>query len=153
MILVDANVLMFAAGSEHPSKAPSVALLEQIADGRLEAGIDAEVLQEILHRYRAIGRWRDGRRVYDAVRTIFPVVFPITAEVTDLARTLLDEVDGLGARDALHAALAVSRGLEIVCSYDHDLDRVPHISRRAPEQLLETPGEDSSAGLEGDAHD
>jgi hypothetical protein len=32
-----------------------VALLERVADGELEATVDAEVLQEILHRYRAIG--------------------------------------------------------------------------------------------------
>ena len=36
-ILVDANVLMYAAGSAHPFQAPSLALLERIARGGTEA--------------------------------------------------------------------------------------------------------------------
>jgi predicted nucleic acid-binding protein len=53
MILVDANVFMYAAGAEHPHKAPSRIFLEKVAGGEIEAALDAEVLQEILHRYRA----------------------------------------------------------------------------------------------------
>jgi predicted nucleic acid-binding protein len=136
VILVDANILMYAAGAEHPSKAPSVALLEAVGSGRLEAAIDAEVLQELLHRYRAIGRWHDGRRVYDAARRVFPVVYPITEEITDVARALLDEVADLGARDALHAAVAASRGLGVICSYDRHFDRLPGLQRRTPEELV-----------------
>jgi hypothetical protein len=41
MILVDANVLMYAAGAPHPDKTPSVRLLEQIANGDVVAAIDA----------------------------------------------------------------------------------------------------------------
>ena len=87
MILVDANVLMYAAGAAHPNRARSVAFLEGVASGELDAVIDAEVLQEILHRYRAIGRWRDGAQVFDLARVVFPVVLPITAEVMDRARS------------------------------------------------------------------
>jgi uncharacterized protein len=64
LILIDANILMYAAGAEYPHKAPSVSLLRSIALGELEAAVDAEVLQEILHRYRAIRRWEEGRDVY-----------------------------------------------------------------------------------------
>jgi hypothetical protein len=62
VILIDANVIMYAAGANHPHKRPSVALLERVAAGEVEATVDAEVLQEILHRYRAIGRWEDATR-------------------------------------------------------------------------------------------
>ena len=55
MILVDSNVLMYTAGSEHPFKARSVAFLERVAEGSIEAVIDAEALQEILHRYLRLG--------------------------------------------------------------------------------------------------
>ena len=65
MILPDANILMYAAGAEDPHKAPSLAMLDRVATGDVDAAIDAGVLQEILHRYRAIGRWKDGRRVYN----------------------------------------------------------------------------------------
>lgn len=136
MILLDANVFMYAAGAAHAHKAPSASLLERVASGRLEAAVDAEVLQEILHRYRAIGRWRDGRRVYDLARKIVPSVIPVTAEVVDAARLLLDECRGLGARDALHAAVCRAVDAEAVCSYDHDLDVVPGLRRREPADVL-----------------
>ena len=68
MILVDANVFMYAAGTPHPNKQPSAAFLERLAAEDLPAAIDAEVLQEILHRYRSMGRWDDGKRVFELVR-------------------------------------------------------------------------------------
>ena len=52
---------MYAAGAEHPNKAPSVAFLASVAEERVEAIIDAELLQEILHRYRALNRWIEER--------------------------------------------------------------------------------------------
>lgn len=133
MILVDANVIMYAAGAAHPHKLPSVALLERVARGEMEATVDAEVLQEILHRYRAIGRWEDGRRVYDLARQVFRSVVPVTAEVLDRARRILDADRRIMARDALHAAVVMSEGLEAVCSWDHDFDRIKGLVRREPE--------------------
>jgi uncharacterized protein len=132
VILVDTNVLMYAAGAPHPNKDASVALLQRVASGEVEGALDAEVLQEILHRYRAINRWADGRKVYDLARTIFPVVLPVTADVLDRARELLDDHPGLWARDALHAAVVVHHGLDGIYSYDRDLDGVPGVRRREP---------------------
>ena len=123
---------MYAAGAEHPNKAPSVAFLDSVARGEVEAIVDAELLQEILHRYRAIDHWTDGRRVYDLARQIFPAVLPVTSEIVDRARILLDEYDGLMARDALHAAVVEINSLEGICSYDRDLDRITTIRRTEP---------------------
>jgi len=132
MMLVDTNVLMYAAGAPHPNKAPSVALLSRVASGEVEATIDAEVLQEILHRYRAIGRWHEGRHVYDLTRRIFPMAIPVTAEILDVARRLMDQHTEIMARDALHAAVVLEDRLEGVFSFDADFDRIPGIVRRVP---------------------
>ena len=132
MILVDANILMYAAGARHPNKAPSIQLLEKVADGSVEATVDAEVLQEVLHRYRAIDRWTDGSKVYDEARRIFGMVVPITTEILDHARTLLDEHDRISARDALHAAVVVIHDLDALCSYDRGCDRIPTVRRVEP---------------------
>jgi predicted nucleic acid-binding protein len=132
VILIDANVLMYAAGAAHPHKAPSIALLERVARGEVEATIDAEVLQAILHRYRAIGRWEDGRQVYDLTRRLFPLVIPITAAILDRARGLLDTDRTIMARDALHAAVVLEERLDAVCSYDRDFDRIAGIERIEP---------------------
>lgn len=132
MILVDTNIIMYAAGAAHPHKRPSVRLLERIASGAVEATIDAETLQEILHRYRAIGRWAEGRAVYDLARQIFPAVIPVTAAVLDRARLLLDGNARIMARDALHAAVVLEEGLDGIFTYDRDFDRVPGVRRETP---------------------
>ena len=132
MTLVDANIFMYAAGSEHPLKARAGKFLERVAAETIEAAIDAEVLQEILHRYRALNRWREGRLVYDTARIVFPEVLAVTGEVLDGARGLMDDHRGLMARDALHASVVVVYGLTSITSFDHDFDRVKGLERREP---------------------
>lgn len=132
MIIVDANVFMYAAGEASPQKAPCIALLERISRGDVDGATNAEVLQEILHRYRSIGRWDDGRRVYDLVREIVVVVLPVTVETMDAARALMDEHAELCARDALHAACCRLAGARALCSYDRDFDIVPDLRRLEP---------------------
>ena len=132
MVLIDANILMYAAGVAHPNKQPSIRLLKRVANGEVDATIDAETLQEILHRYRAINRWADGRKVYDLARELFPDVIPVTFSVLDRARTLLDGSTSLMARDALHAAVVLDEGLDGIYSYDRDFDRIPGIRRLQP---------------------
>ena len=73
--------------------------------------IDAETLLEILHRYRAIGRWGTGRQVYDLSRQLFPSVAPISAEKLDRARALLDHYPAVMARDARWASHRRKRNL------------------------------------------
>jgi predicted nucleic acid-binding protein len=132
VILVDANIFMYAAGAEHPHKAPSARFLLRIAQGETDAAVDAEALQEILHRYRAMGRWADGRRVYESARRIVPVTFPITIELIDTARELLDSYAGLTVRDAIHAAVALDGDAEAICTYDRDFDCVAGLRRVEP---------------------
>ena len=85
-----------------------------------------------MHRYRAIGKWRDGRRVYDLARRLVVSVLPITGEVTDAARALMDAHPKLMARDALHAAVCRLSGAEAIYSYDADLDGIAGLRRLDP---------------------
>ena len=56
MIFIDSNIPMYLVGAEHPLKGAARRLLEA-GIGRGERLVtDAEVLQEILHRYWAIQR-------------------------------------------------------------------------------------------------
>ena len=123
---------MHAAGREHPLKKRAAAFLERAAAGSAEGVIDAEVLQEILHRYRALKRWKEGRLVYDTARIVFPEVLAVTGEVMDRARGLMDEYGGLMARDALHAAVVEAYGLTSITSFDQDFDRVTGLERVEP---------------------
>ncbi len=132
MTLVDSNIFMYAAGREHPLKKRAAAFLERVAEGSVEAAIDAEVLQEILHRYRALKRWNEGRLVYDTARIVFPEVLAVTGEVMDGARRLMDEHSGLMARDALHAAVVAAYRLASITSFDQNFDRVAGLQRVEP---------------------
>lgn len=131
MILVDSNVLMYAASSEHPHKAPAVSFLNKVARGEVPAAIEAEVLQEIIHCYRSLNRWIEGRRVYSLARSIFPEVLAVTAEVMDRAKELVDAYASLSARDAIHAAVVNVYRLDGICTFDRDFDAIRDC-RRVP---------------------
>jgi uncharacterized protein len=124
MILVDTNVLIYASGREHPNKHPSIQFLERVAGGDLEATVDAEVLQEIIHRYRALNRWPEGQEIYRLTRQLFPEVLAITGQVMDEAKRLVDRDKSISARDAVHAAVVIHYKLEGICTFDGDFDRI-----------------------------
>ena len=132
MILIDANIFMYAVGAAHPNKPPAIDYLRRVANGEVDAATDAEVLQEILHCYRAIRRWDDGSRVYDLVKSVVPRVLPITADIVDQARSKMEADSKLGARDAIHAAVALVNGCTAICTYDRAFDRIAGLGRVTP---------------------
>lgn len=132
MILIDANIFMYASGEPHPFKEPCINFLNRVATGEVKAGTDAEVLQEILHRYRAIRLWDRGRRVFDLARQVVDTVLPLAVETLDQARQLLDRYPALVARDAVHAAICLQFTGGAICSYDRDFDVVEGILRIEP---------------------
>ena len=56
MIFVDSNIPMYLVGASHPHKDDARRLLERFVAERTPLVTDAEVFQEILHRYVAIDR-------------------------------------------------------------------------------------------------
>ena len=134
--MLDSNIFMYAGGASHPNKKPCLQLLERIASGDIDAVIDAEVLQEILHRYRSIDRWEDGCTVFELARQIVLIVVPITDEIMDLTLNIMKRYPELMARDALHAAAFQISGSDVFCSYDNDFDRISGLVRMKPEDLI-----------------
>lgn len=132
LIFVDANIFMYAAGAAHPHKSPSIDYLPRVAGGEIGAATDAGVLQEIMHRYRAIRRWDDGNRVYELAKCLVPAVLPITADIVDRARSLMMADSDLDTRDAIHAAAALLNGCTAICAYDRVFDRIPGLGHVAP---------------------
>jgi len=129
MILVDSNVPMYLVGAEHPHKIDAQRLLERaIADGvRLVA--DAEVLQEILHRYAAIDRRDAMQPCIAALLAVVDEILPVEATDVLAAKDLLLETASLSARDAIHVAIMRRHGVEDILSFDRGLDAVPGIRR------------------------
>jgi predicted nucleic acid-binding protein len=48
VVFLDANVVMYAVGSEHPYRLPCQQVMTAIANDALKAAIDTEIVQEIL---------------------------------------------------------------------------------------------------------
>ena len=129
MIFVDSNIPMYLVGAAHPNKARARTLLEAaIADGE-RLVTDAEVLQEILHRFAAIRRLDAIQPAFDATLGVVDEIYPIELADVTKARDVLVSGFGLSARDALHVAVMRRHDVSRVLSVDVDFDRYPGIAR------------------------
>jgi uncharacterized protein len=131
IVFIDANIPMYVAGREHPHREPSLRFLEAARRNEIEGCTSTEVLQEILYRYSELHRLDLGREVYDLFIAICPKVFDVTLADTNRARDLLAEHQGLSARDAVHAAVMLNRGIGWIATFDTGFDRVAGIRRFA----------------------
>ena len=129
MILVDSNVPMYLVGAAHPHKADAQRLLETAIAAGERLVTDAEVLQEILHRYSAIDRIDAIQPAFDALLGVVEAVFPIELADVQRAREVLQGRYGLSARDALHVAVMERHGVERILSFDSAFDRFPGLER------------------------
>ncbi len=112
-LFLDANVPTYAAGRDHPLKEPCKEVLLLAARHPNSFFTDAEVLQEMLHRYLALRRWPEGKRVVvDFAALMAGSVEPVLAEDALRACELADRYAAspgarLAARDLLHAAVTL----------------------------------------------
>ena len=129
MIFIDSNIPMYLVGAEHPHKVDARRLLEQLIAKDERLVTDAEVLQEILHRYTAIDRKDAIQPAFDAIVGIVDEVFPIEAADVEQAKTVLAGSRRLSARDALHIAIMERHGVDRILSFDTGFDARPGIVR------------------------
>jgi predicted nucleic acid-binding protein len=128
-VFIDSNIPMYVAGREHPHRDPSRHFLAKVRQREVEGCTSVEVLQEILYRYSALRRLDLAREVYELFVEVCPVVLAVTLAETDRARDLLAQVDGISARDAIHAAVMLNHDIEWIASFDEGFSRVPRIRR------------------------
>jgi predicted nucleic acid-binding protein len=90
---------------------------------------DAEVLQEIVHRYAAI----DKR---DSISLAFRTLLDIVDDVLSVGKSEVLRAGeiahlnhSISARDAVHIAVMERHGIRSVLSFDADFDRWPGIKR------------------------
>jgi predicted nucleic acid-binding protein len=128
---VDSNVPMYLVGAPHPNKDRAQSLLEQAIGAGERLVTDAEVLQEILHRYTAIRRLDAVQPAFDAILGVVDDIFPIEQQDVDSAKDILLGDPGLAARDALHVAVMRRHFVARIMTFDTDYDRCPGITRLA----------------------
>ena len=130
MIFVDANVPMYVVGNDGPLKSIASAALELAVAGGDRLVTDAEVLQEIIHRYVFINRRQAiepcTKVLLDAVDNVLPI------ELEDVRRTsTIVRTSQLASRDALHVAVMQRYGIDRILTFDRAFDGVPGIRRLA----------------------
>lgn len=129
MIFIDANIPMYLVGAAHPHKQDAARLLEQAAGAGERLVTDAEVLQEILHRYTAIDRREAIQDAFDAMSAIVDDVFPVDLAAVDHAKSLVLAYRRLSARDAIHVATMQQHGVKRIMSFDAGFDQIPGLVR------------------------
>lgn len=131
MRLIDTNVVVYAGGKSHPLKDSARRILSDIAGGALQANLDAETLQEILHLYSSRGERRKGFETLRDILVLFPNPIPVGREEVEKACDFMRQYCFLGARDAIHAAVVILHGLEGIITADKAFDRVKSVKRFA----------------------
>ena len=129
---IDASVPMYAAGADHPLKRPCVAVLSAVARGDVVAVTDAEVHQEILHRYSALGDRRRAIEVSGLFLRAVPEVLAVTRADVEAAGGLLGAHARLRVRDAIHLAVMARHSLPRIVTADGHFDDLPGIVRVDP---------------------
>ncbi len=132
---LDACVPVYAAGDEHPYKAPCARIVVAIADGEIEAATDTEVIQELVYRYHSIGRQDAGLRIAGRLMSIVGWVLPVTRQDADLFLGLSRTYPSLRPRDAIHVAVMIGAGIERIVTADRHFDQVREVQRVDPLDL------------------
>lgn len=124
---------MYAAGADHPLRDACLRIVHAIGDGQIsDAVTSVEVIQEIVHRYRAIGR-SDGAvalasRTMDLLAPVLPITHFTMRRIPDLA----SRYPSLQARDLVHVATCIQEGIAEIISTDRGLDGVAEVRRIDP---------------------
>jgi predicted nucleic acid-binding protein len=133
VILIDANIFMYAAGKESPQRLPCQRLLDRVVGGKGPSTCtDTEVLQEILHRYRALKIPGIGFQLFDSVSHLGIPILSVTDRAMAEARRLLEDYPSLSTRDGVHLGVMKEYGLEEVLTYDGGFSDVPWVKRLEP---------------------
>ena len=131
MIFVDSNIPMYLVGADHPHKVDSQRVLERLIADRARLVTDVGVLQEILHRYAAIGRRDAIQPAFDVIEGVVDVVFGIEKVDVDRAKEILLARSEISARDAIHVAVMQRHGVSEILSFDKGFDNLPGVTRRS----------------------
>jgi uncharacterized protein len=129
VIFVDSNVPMSLGGAPGSLKDQALVLLETWLANKERLVTSVEVLQEILHRYSAVGRRDAIQPTFETLLGIVEEVFAIELRDVERAKAIVLGSKALSARDALHLAVMERHGISRIASFDRGFDGYPGITR------------------------
>jgi predicted nucleic acid-binding protein len=122
LIFVDSNIPMYLIGAAHPHKTEAQLIQERLIAAGQRLVTDAEVLQEILHRYTAIDK---REAIGPALQVTVGIVDEVIAiEKADVLRAgeIVQNPALMSARDAVHISVMERQGIRSILSFDGDFD-------------------------------
>ena len=135
---IDSNVPIYASGRPHRYKEPCFQVVMMVVESPRSFVTSVEVLQELLHRYIASGRWTLGREVLQGFAEVMrDRIEPVYEQDLHIAAGLADRHSGINARDLVHAAVMQRLGTDLVISADTGFDRLPCLTRLDPADIAE----------------
>jgi predicted nucleic acid-binding protein len=129
LIFVDSNIPMYLIGAAHPHKAETQVIVERLIAAGERLVTDAEVFQEILHRYTAIDKREAIGPAFQLTLGIVDEVFPVEKAAVLRAGEIAQNRALMSARDAIHIAVMEQYGIRLIVSFDGDFDRWPGLQR------------------------
>jgi predicted nucleic acid-binding protein len=129
LIFVDSNIPMYLIGAAHPHKTEAQVILERLIAAGQRLLTDAEVPQEILHRYTAIDKRNAISPALQVILDIVDEVIPIEKADVLRAGEITQNRARLSARDALHIAIMERHRIRSILTFDADFDRWPGLER------------------------
>lgn len=120
---------MYLVGAAHPHKRDAQRLLEKLVSERQRLVTDAEVLQELLHRYVAIACPEAIQPAFDALLGIVDQVLAIGRAVVERAKQIVLGNRHLSASNAVHLAIMEEHGIDRILTFDTGFDGFPGITR------------------------
>jgi predicted nucleic acid-binding protein len=120
---------MYLVGAPHAHKSDARRLLEKVISERQSLVTDAEVLQEILHRYVAIDRRDAIQPAFDALIGIVDQILAVDRSIAERAKQIVLGYRQLSAREAVHIAVMEHHGIEQIMTFDSGFDGFPGITR------------------------
>ena len=120
---------MYLVGTPGSHKTDAQRLLERLVSQRQRLLTDAEVLQEILHRYVAINRRHDIQPAFDALLNVVDEILPVDRTAVERAKQFVLSYQRLSARDAVHLAVMEQHGIDRILTFDAGFDGFPAVTR------------------------
>jgi len=141
-LFIDTNIVMYAAGKEHPYKSACARIISSIADGTFHRDIgapvtDTEVFQEILYRYALVGRWESGILICKRFLELGLEILSFDSNEVENMIVLAEayKEKGIPPRDLVHVAVMINHGIRKIVSVDSHFDLINEVTRVAPEHL------------------
>ena len=135
MKLIDANIILYSLGIQHPYKKACGTVLREAARRSEEYALDAESLQEVLHVLNRRSKRAEAINQTRELLEAFKLIIPIGQEEIETAIDYFERYPLLSSRDAVHTAVVVNHGLEGIVSTDKDFDVIAEIRRFDPMAL------------------